>query len=635
MESAVGIESFLQDGQPFKCIFKHRFTDFIVQEIDLKNQLAIISDKTKWHNFDQKQDHPQQQKNKTLPFENLFLSEEFLQQSTQLFGLEVTEQFKQLVEKVKTTGKCVQFETKVALPESKEDRIKVHQLIRQNIPFLESFTKNIHNQKPKVEKKQDKADEKLQEQTLQKVQEQTLQDHILIKTSNINFKKYVASQTTSKAYGESKKFVKFILMKRNIDSINAGMFISKQLGLSNKHFAIAGTKDKRGVTTQWATLQGMEIAQLIEIQERKFWNQNILMSDYSYQDQGIRLGELQGNKFIITLRFLNELTQSQQWELAKNIENLKLHGFVNYFGLQRFGSKNKIKTHQIGKEIIRKNWKECIRLIILSSQQEDEERVNQLFELDDFVTLSSIINPRLRIEKQLIDSLLQNGVHNYFTALQSLPRNARELYLHAYQSYIWNKMASMRLNQYGNKIVVGDIVSANVMDEGVAEEGEEIIQQIVEDEEQQKNQTISACILVTEQNISQFTFDQIVLPIYGHKITIPEESIVSTLLQQIFQMEQITKQDFEDASNKFFIDGNFRYFVQIPSEVEHQLFKYQNKDQDVVDSFGELLIDQGDYQGLLIKFKLKKSSYATMLIRELTKCPSTLEFQQEISGEFN
>ncbi|CAD8124141.1 unnamed protein product [Paramecium sonneborni] len=630
MESAVGIQSFLQEGQPFKCLFKHRFTDFIVQEIDLKGQVAIISDKTKWQNIEQKQDQKPQQKDRTLPFANLYLSEEFIQQSNQLFGIEITEQFKQLVEKVKSTGKCVQFETKVALPQSKEDRIKVHHLIRQNIPFLESFTKNAHNQKNKAEKKEDKANQKVQES------EQPLQDHILIKTSNINFKKYVANQTTNKAYGESKKFVKFILMKRNLDSINAGMFISKQLGLSNKHFAIAGTKDKRGVTTQWASLQGMEISQLIEIQERKFWNQNILMIDYSYQDQGMRLGDLYGNQFIVTLRFLNELTQNQQWELAKNIENVKLHGFVNYFGLQRFGSKNKIKTHQIGKEIIKKNWKECIRMIILSSQQEDYEKVNQLFDLDDFITMSNLINPRLRIEKQLIDNLLQNGVHNYFTALQSLPRNARELYLHAYQSYIWNKMASMRLQKYGNKVVVGDIVSANVTEEGADNEEDDIIQQITEeDEKQYKKQTVSTCILVTELNISQYTFDQVVLPIYGHKITIPEESIVSQLLQDIFQEELITKQDFEEASNKFFIDGNFRYLVQIPTEVEHQLFKYQNKDQDVVDSFGELQIDEGEYQGLLIKFKLKKSSYATMLIRELTKCPSTLEFQQEISGEFN
>ncbi|CAD8118419.1 unnamed protein product [Paramecium sonneborni] len=632
MESAVGIQSFLQEGYPFKCLFKHRFTDFIVQEIDLKGQVAIISDKTKWLNFDQKQDQKPQQKDKTLPFANLTLSEEFIQQSNQLFGEENTTKFQQLVEKVRTTGKCVQFETKVALPQLKEDRIKVHQLIRQNIPFLESFTKNAHNQKNKAEKKEDKSNQKLEEQ------EQFLQDHILIKTSNINFKKYVASQTTNKVYGESKKFVKFLLMKRNLDSINAGMFISKQLGLSNKHFAIAGTKDKRGVTTQWATLQGMEIGQLIEIQERKFWNQNILMIDYTFQDQGIRLGDLYGNKFIVTLRFLNELSQNEQVELVKNIENVKLFGFVNYFGLQRFGSKQKIKTHQIGKEIIKKNWKECIRMIILSSQQEDQEKLNILFDLDDFVTMSNLINPRLRIEKQLIDNLLQNGVHNYFTALQSLPRNARELYLHAYQSYIWNKMASMRLQQYGNKLVVGDIVSGNVNEEGAEDEGDEIIQQqqiVDDDEKQQKNQTISQCILVTEQNISQYTFDKVVLPIYGHKINIPEESIVSKLLQNIFQEEQITKQDFEEASNKFFIDGNFRYLVQIPSEVEHQLFKYQNKDQDVVDSFGELLIDEGEYQGLLIQFKLKKSSYATMLIRELTKCPSTLEFQQEISGEFN
>lgn len=51
----------------------------------------------------------------------------------------------------------------------------------------------------------------------------------------------------------------------------------------------------------------------------------------------------------------------------------------------------------------------------------------------------------------------------------------------------------------------------------------------------------------------------------------------------------------------------------------------------MVNPFGELSTEGDKYEGLLISFKLKKSSYATMLIRELTKSPSTLEFQQELS----
>lgn len=30
MEATLGIQTFLSEGQPFKCLCKHRFTDFIV-----------------------------------------------------------------------------------------------------------------------------------------------------------------------------------------------------------------------------------------------------------------------------------------------------------------------------------------------------------------------------------------------------------------------------------------------------------------------------------------------------------------------------------------------------------------------------------------------------------------------------
>ena len=52
---------------------------------------------------------------------------------------------------------------------------------------------------------------------------------------------------------------------------------------------------------------------------------------------------------------------------------------------------------------------------------------------------------KLRIERILVQALDNAGGNNYLSAFLMLPRNAREIYAHAYQSYLWNKMASARV----------------------------------------------------------------------------------------------------------------------------------------------------------------------------------------------
>jgi tRNA(Glu) U13 pseudouridine synthase TruD len=65
---------------------------------------------------------------------------------------------------------------------------------------------------------------------------------------------------------------------------------------------------------------------------------------------------------------------------------------------------------------------------------------------------------------------------------------------------------------------------------------------------------------------------------------------------------------------------------------------YVQKDQDLLSPFYRENpshdTEGGPYCGLIVKFTLKKSAYATMLIRELSKSSSSLEHQQKISLEY-
>ena len=45
----------------------------------------------------------------------------------------------------------------------------------------------------------------------------------------------------------------------------------------------------------------------------------------------------------------------------------------------------------------------------------------------------------------------------FFPSLQ-IPRNNRLMYIHSYQSYVWNNMVSKRIEDYGLKPVPGDLV---------------------------------------------------------------------------------------------------------------------------------------------------------------------------------
>jgi tRNA pseudouridine13 synthase len=182
-----------------------------------------------------------------------------------------------------------------------------------------------------------------------------------------------------------------LLKKRNYTTLRAIQHIAEALRVSPKIFGFAGTKDKAAVTEQLVSAKGVGKDRL----------ENIKLKDIEVKYMGkgnspLSLGELEGNEFEI---------------IARDIEKVpKLNPkFKNFFGVQRFSFNNPA----VGKMIVKKDFKKAVERIL--ENRGDNEK--------------------------MILKYLKDNKNDYIGALRKLPKKILKMYVHAYQSFLWNKVA--------------------------------------------------------------------------------------------------------------------------------------------------------------------------------------------------
>jgi len=405
------------------------------------------------------------------------------------------------------------------------------------------------------------------------------------------------------------RFLHFSLFKENTETFDAISLLAGKCRTDAKYFGFAGTKDRRGRTTQRCSVSMVSAEQLLGAAKTV---RNVEVGSFSYQPAELKLGQLGGNRFELCLRAIT----AGQAELRPVMEHFTEHGFINYFGTQRFGT-TAVATHTVGKLLLSSQWSQAVDTILQGRAEGDNDVMREARrvwqqERDPKKALEVLRRGRKdrTVEGQLLAGLAKCHSNDSVGALESLARHQRQLYCHAFQSLLWNKVVSRRLQQHGMAVLKGDLVYTDTPTsvpsvEGTQEASKEDQVEFVEDPE-------------------KYSIHDVLIPIPGCKVKFPENE-TKVWFEEYLKEEGLTMEVFDNSVKTYKMPGDYRNILVKPKDVSWNIACYNTETEDLIDSEVERLNksrsnqSEGNLRALLVYFTLPSSCYATMAIREILR----------------
>ena len=250
---------------------------------------------------------------------------------------------------------------------------------------------------------------------------------------------------------EGRKYAIFLLKKRNWDTMTAIKEIAKRAGIKHREIGFAGTKDRHAVTYQYISVPADAKEKVEAVQIR-----DIELEFVSY-GRFIKLGHLLGNRFRIIVRDVGEDAFEKTKAIVRELR--EKGGFPNYFGYQRFGER-RVVNHLIGKLLLQGEFEEAARLFLgyADGSMEGDKARRNFWETGDVERALEEFPSFLRYERTLLYTYKKTG--NWKKAFLSLPLPIMRIFIHAYQSYLFNLYLSRRIEEGLplNEPLIGDIV---------------------------------------------------------------------------------------------------------------------------------------------------------------------------------
>ncbi|EAW07174.1 pseudouridine synthase PUS7 [Aspergillus clavatus NRRL 1] len=467
-------------------------------------------------------------------------------------------------------------------------------------------------------------------------------------------------------------YLHFTVYKENKDTMEVISFLARQMKMAPRSFQFAGTKDRRGVTVQRACVTRVFADRLAKLNPTL---RNAAIGDYEYRRVGLELGDLKGNEFVVTLRECDipgidlqdreaAVTKAKEF-VGTALRNLRERGYFNYYGLQRFGT-FATRTDTIGVKMLQEDFKGACDAImhysphVLAAAQEGENSTAMigtddkaraeaihLFQTTGQVSEAVEKLPRKFSAENNLIRHLGRSKNDYLGALQTIPRNLRLMYVHAYQSLVWNFAVGERWRLYGDKVVEGDLVLIHEHREktetggaeansGVDADGEVIIVPSAEDSAYSAEDMFERARALTAEEAAsgKYSIFDIVLPLPGFDVVYPANAMTD-FYKRFMGSEQGGGLDPFDMRRKWkdiSLSGSYRKVLsRMGTDYAVDVKLYSQDDEQFVqtdldqlkgkaaDSASGSGAEAGDKIAVVLKFQLGSSQYATMALRELMR----------------
>lgn len=415
---------------------------------------------------------------------------------------------------------------------------------------------------------------------------------------------------------------RFVLNKENRDTMDAISYVSRNTKIPVKVFGYAGTKDKRASTSQLVTAYKVYAERLAQFNNLSY--AGITLGNFCYVAEPLQLGDLAGNRFSICVRDISGDDLSPKVlrsAIVSRLQSVRSHGFINYFGLQRFGTRD-VKTSQVGAALLESDWKRAVDLI-LGNFEAGAGLVWR--DTGNAAEALKSLGTRKIAERYILQHLAKENCESDFaTAVAAIPRNMRTMYVRAFQSLIWNSVASERIKRYGAlKPIIGDLVAANEFQE--QEESDSDAKAALAERGSVGSKKNLARPLMTEEDVSRHTIFDVVLPLPGFDVLYPQNDLYNVYKELLLQ-SNVDIDSMKRSIRDYSLPGAYRRLIGTAKDLEWEFKAYSNADDDLILTDRAKLAasnptkcDESSARlALVLNFSLKTSQYATMLLREIS-----------------
>ena len=233
---------------------------------------------------------------------------------------------------------------------------------------------------------------------------------------------------------EENFFSYFVLEKRDWGTSRALKTVARALHAKASRFNAAGNKDRNAVTVQLCSAFCVQPERLRSIRVKDIQIQGAWKAK-----EKIRMGDLQGNRFTITLNKDNCKVEPDAEKIQRNAEQSE-YLFRNFFGYQRFGSARS-NTAVVGLHLLKGDFEAAVKEYLFGEGDAQEEAAaarSRLKKELDYKAALDYFPHWLKFERTLLGYLALNPT-DYAGALRKFPRGMQLLFIHAAQSRLFNE----------------------------------------------------------------------------------------------------------------------------------------------------------------------------------------------------